>query len=266
MERRPCRPFTLCAKTTWTPDWARTLLSLCRFVLPVVVRFPATASTNQLRVPQPQSFFDTVGACEGAESAMLKALIFAAMVDLLSPSVQVRSYLREPVHDAELRYDAIADDISTILSDETEPLLFTGPAGREATGLLLATIAWHESGFRKDVDTCTGALSRGDNGRSVGLLQVMRGPNYEGHTAKEICGDRRLAIRLGLHVLNRAKETCQRMSPRGWVQSFVAGYCGWDTFSARSVCAAFQRVGQKWLNGASCASAGPVTLREASPS
>ncbi len=197
---------------------------------------------------------------------MLKALILAAMVDLLHPSVQVRSYFREPLAEAERRYDSIADDIAAILSDDSEPLLFTGPAGREATGLLLATIAWHESGFRKDVDTCTGALSRGDNGRSVGLLQVMRGPNYEGHTAKEICSDRQLAIRLGLHVLHRAKNACNRMSPRGWVQSYTAGYCSWNTASARSICSMFQRVGQKWFNGLSCSTTGPVTFREPPPS
>jgi len=156
---------------------------------------------------------------------MLKAIILSIMIDLLHPSVQLRSYIREPLADAQTRYESIAEDISAVVMDETEPPLFTGPAAREATGVLLSAIAWHESGFRKDVDVCKGVRSKGDNGRSVGLLQVMAGPNYEGHTAREICEDRQLAIRLGLHVLRRAKEACHG-APRSWLQSYAAGGCG----------------------------------------
>src|ERR1044071_2674988 len=140
---------------------------------------------------------------------MLKAIILAIMIDLMHPSIQLRSYMQEPLADAQTPYESIADDISAVVMDESEPPLFTGPAGREATGVLLSAVAWHESAFRKDVDVCKGVRSKGDKGRSVGLLQVMAGPNYEGHSAREICDDRRLAIRLGLHVLRRAKEVCK---------------------------------------------------------
>lgn len=196
---------------------------------------------------------------------MLTALILSIMVDLLHPRVQIRSYIREPLPDAQLRYESIAEDISAVVMDENEPPLFNGPAAREATGVLLGAIAWHESGFRKDVDICKGARSKGDKGRSVGLLQVMKGPNYEGHSASEICQDRRLAIRLGLHVLRRAKDTC-RGGPRAWLQSYAAGGCGIRSSSARDACAAFERVGQKHMSGISCSSAGPVSLRPATGS
>jgi hypothetical protein len=146
--------------------------------------------------------------------------------------------------------------------DEDEPPLFKGPADREATAILLSAVAWHESGFRKDVDICKGVRSKGDKGRSVGLLQVMKGRNYEGHSALEICQDRRLAIRLGLHVLRRAKETCHG-GPRVWLQSYAAGGCSVPSSSSRDACAAFERVGQKHLLGISCNSAGPVTTRPA---
>jgi hypothetical protein len=76
----------------------------------------------------------------------------------------------------------------------------------------------------------------------------------------EICRDRRLAIRLGLHVLRRAKETCHG-GPRLWLQSYAAGFCGVNSSSARDACAAFERVGQKHLLGISCSSAGPVSAR-----
>jgi hypothetical protein len=196
---------------------------------------------------------------------MLKAIILSIMIDLLHPSVQLRSYIREPLEDAQTRYASIAEDISAIVMDETEPPLFTGPAAREATGVLLSAIAWHESGFRKDVDVCKGVRSKGDNGRSVGLLQVMAGPNYEGHSAREICEDRRLAIRLGLHVLRRAKDACHG-GPRSWLQSYAAGGCGVRSASSRDVCSAFERAGQKHLVGISCASVGPVSLKQSSGS
>jgi Transglycosylase SLT domain len=191
---------------------------------------------------------------------MLKALILSIMIDLLHPRVQQRSYIREPLVDAQMRYESIAEDISAVAMDENEPPLFKGPAGREATAVLLSAVAWHESGFRKDVDICKGIRSKGDHGLSVGLLQVMKGRNYEGHSANEICEDRRLAIRLGLHVLRRAKETCHG-GPRLWLQSYAAGFCDIDSSSARDKCAAFERVGQKHLLGISCASAGPISAR-----
>jgi hypothetical protein len=196
---------------------------------------------------------------------MLKTLILSMMIDLLHPSIQVRSYAHEPLIDAEQRYESIAEDISSVVMDETEPPLFVGPAAREATAALLSAIAWHESGFRKDVDACRGAHSKGDQGRSISLLQVMSGPNYEGHSAPEICEDRRLAIRLGLHVLRRAKNACAG-GPRTWLQSYAAGGCSIRSNVSRDVCRAFERVGQKQLMGISCASAGPVSLRQTSGS
>jgi hypothetical protein len=193
---------------------------------------------------------------------MLKTLILSIMIDLLHPRVQQRSYIREPLVDAELRYESIAEDISAVAMDENEPPLFKGPAGREATAILLSAVAWHESGFRKDVDICKGVRSKGDQGLSVGLLQVMKGRNYEGHSALEICQDRRLAIRLGLHVLRRANETCHG-GPRVWLQSYAAGSCSVHSSSSRDACAAFERVGQKHLLGISCNGTGPITTRPA---
>src|SRR4029078_3303873 len=87
----------------------------------------------------------------GPRQPMLKALILSIMIDLLHPRVQQRSYIREPLVDAQLRYESIAEDISWVAMDEKEPPLFKGPAAREATAVLLSAVAWHESGFRKDV-------------------------------------------------------------------------------------------------------------------
>jgi hypothetical protein len=72
---------------------------------------------------------------------MLKAMILSIMIDLIHPRVQLRSYIREPIADAEVRYDSIADDIVAVAMDENEAPLFKGPAEREATAVLLSAVA-----------------------------------------------------------------------------------------------------------------------------
>jgi len=188
---------------------------------------------------------------------MIESLILAAMVELNHPKHQQLSYLREPVEEAERRYEDLAADIAEVAFDENEAPLFDGPAGREATALLLTAVAWHESGFRKDVEICEGPIAKGDEGRSIGLFQIMRGANRQGYSAKQICSDRKLQVRLGLHVLRRAKERCGG-SPLIWLQAYGAGRCHLPHSSARNKCAAFERIGRKHFDGLSCRSTGPV--------
>jgi hypothetical protein len=195
------------------------------------------------------------------EKTMIESLILAAMTELYHPKHQQVSYLRETIEEAERRYEELAADIAEVAFDENEPPLFDGPAGREATALLLTAVAWHESGFRKDVETCHGPLAKGDDGRSIGLFQIMRGSNRQGYSAKQICSDRKLQVRLGLHVLRRAKERCGG-APIVWLQAYGAGRCHLAHRSARNKCAAFERIGKKHFEGLSCKSTGPVSFIE----
>jgi len=64
---------------------------------------------------------------------------------------------------------------------------------------MLAAVAVGESALRSDIENCK---TKGDGGRSVGLGQVMRGPNWKGHSQREICTNRRLQLMLSLHVLD----------------------------------------------------------------
>lgn len=197
----------------------------------------------------------------GGEKDMIESLILAAMVELFHPKHQAVSYMREPLSEAQKRYEEMAADIAEVAFEEDEAPLFDGPAGREATALLLTAIAWHESGFRKDVETCHGPIAKGDQGRSIGLFQIIRGPNREGHSAKEICSDRKLQVRLGLHVLRRAKEFCGG-PPLVWLQAYGSGRCNLSHRASRNMCAAFERVGKPHFEGLSCRSTGPVTRLE----
>lgn len=194
---------------------------------------------------------------------MIESLIFAAMIELQHPKYQAVSYMREPLAAAQKRYEKVAADIAEVAFDENEPPLFDGPAGREATAMLLTAIAWHESGFRKDVELCHGPIAKGDKGRSIGLFQIMRGPNRQGYSSEEICGNRKLQARLGLHVLRRAKEYCGG-SPVLWLQAYGSGRCHAGQRAARNMCNAFEKISKDAFDDLSCRSTGPISLTEPS--
>lgn len=113
------------------------------------------------------------------------------------------------------RYRSIASDIAEVVMDPNEKPVFQDKWGREKTGLLLASIAWHESGFHEDVDNGT---RRGDDGRSVCIMQVMtntRGTTYS-HTADYLLKDRKNCIRAALLI---ARYKC-----KGGINSRLRAY------------------------------------------
>lgn len=104
-----------------------------------------------------------------------------------------------------IRYQSIASDIAEVVMDPNEKPVFQGEWGREKTALLLASIAWHESGFHEAVDT---GIKRGDNGRSVCIMQVMthtKGTTYN-YTADYLLKDRKNCIRAALLI---ARHKCK---------------------------------------------------------
>ncbi len=105
------------------------------------------------------------------------------------------------------RIESVFQDIVQVAEEEHS-------AGRMKSGITLedtvaaltaATVV--ESGLREEVEKCR---SNGDNGRSIGLGQVIRGKNWEGHTREEICSNRKLQLQLSLHVIDR----CWGRTPR----------------------------------------------------
>jgi len=134
------------------------------------------------------------------------------------------------------RVDAIASDIVEVVvkddkSDEGLPMEKT-----EAASMLAAAI-FHESGLRESVETCK---SSGDGGRSIGLGQVMVGQNWEGHTKKEICSNRKLQLKLALHVLSKCYERTPRS--RSVYKCYTSGDAGVDSPVARAENATFLKI------------------------
>lgn len=137
----------------------------------------------------------------------------------------------ETIEQANVRYAEIAQAAYDVSYDpEEKPLM----GSREYTLAMLLAVSWHESGWRKDVDTGLGRarLSRkgwNDRGKSWCLCQVMLGKKgddsaaltAEGWSGKELLADRRKCFRAGLHIIQ--KTGCAR-GP-GFLNAYASGSC-----------------------------------------
>ncbi len=94
-----------------------------------------------------------------------------------------------------------------------EPPLFAGPDGRERTARLLLVWSWRESAWRAD--------AIGDSGASLGAMQMNR--SWLGSRARDVLGDRRLALRLGLALMRNLAESCG--SVRRGLHAYACGTC-----------------------------------------
>ena len=100
-------------------------------------------------------------------------------------------------------YQAIAQGINAAVDAPIVELPFDGPAAKEASAIALASIAKNESDFRQEVRDCH---IKGDNGRSISVFQLIRGPGRLKYSEKDICLDDGLAAKLSLNVLTWYKR------------------------------------------------------------
>jgi len=97
------------------------------------------------------------------------------------------------------RVKAVTDDMFAVVQSESNSERGLRIDTDSAVAMLAAVVV-NESGMRESVENCK---TNGDGGRSIGLGQVMKGLNWEGHTRKEICSNRKLQLTLALRVLDR---------------------------------------------------------------
>lgn len=150
---------------------------------------------------------------------------------------------KESKEEALARYESIARDTATVVSEE-EPL-FRGPMGRAKTAMVIMSIMKHEGAFRKDVDTGVGKMARGDHGRSVCLMQVNVGtgrtfawntkknkpaapadPAEEvapGLTAQEMLANRQNCIRAGYRVIKVSFGASGGLPATEWLRVYASG-------------------------------------------
>jgi hypothetical protein len=123
------------------------------------------------------------------------------------------------------RYTEIANDLVAVTYDEDEAPLFAGESGRAQTALLLASIAAHESTFRRDVED---GRARGDGGKSWCLMQlhIGSGKTVEGWTGEEVAADRTLCFRAGLHIARESFRMCAGLPLVEKLGAYASGTCG----------------------------------------
>lgn len=185
-----------------------------------------------------------------------------------------RSYIpeaKETPDEGKARYEKIADAMISVVYDPSERPIFTGKYGRARTLALVASVSWFESGYRKDVDLGTGALGRGDRGRSWCMMQIMLGtpdpkvgstksrvfltqdsfkivqPNdprwASAYSGADLVQDRQKCFRTGLHLLRNSFRACRSLSVEDRLGVYGSGRCqaGWQPGRYRV------RKAQRWL-------------------
>lgn len=180
----------------------------------------------------------------------MKELVLAAVLSLA----------QEPVRADVARLEAIAEDVAAVAGARDAPVVFDGPAGREATALLLVAIAAHESGFAADIDRCE---RRGDRGSSRTMWQLIGPVHLKGRSKHEVCSDRRLAARLALEALADARARSPGATPQQILNEYASGDRGFESPQSRRTCSMWQtRAERLGLIGAYCHKKLPIAWRE----
>jgi hypothetical protein len=123
------------------------------------------------------------------------------------------------------RYTEIARDLAAVVYDPAEAPLYDGDDGRAKTALLLASIAAHESTFRKDVED---GRARGDGGTSWCFMQlhIGSGKTLEGWSGEDVTSDRQLCFRAGLHIARESFRMCKGFPADEMLSAYASGQCG----------------------------------------
>jgi hypothetical protein len=153
----------------------------------------------------------------------------------------VLSTVKGPAANDSARLTSIARDISAVVATH-EKEVFAGEGGDVALAMMLVALAKHESEFLASVDSC---VRRGDDGRSITLFQILRGPNWGGHTADEICGDRKLAVKLAIRLLARPLAAGAKLTPQMIANAYATGSPGKQNTASKDICAQWERLSQR---------------------
>lgn len=142
----------------------------------------------------------------------------------------------ETVDQTKARYEEFASVVARVAYDPAEKPLFDGPDGRAKTAAVMLSVAFYESGFRRDVATGKGKHARGDHGRSCTPWQfnIGTGKNAYGHTCDELLADQDQAARDALQVLRSAMRGCTGLPVEERLSMYLTGRCEGGVVAARS--------------------------------
>jgi len=162
------------------------------------------------------------------------AWVFAVLM-AISPyrekSLTYARYAHEPEDEQKARYSSIAKDLAEVVQEE-EPL-FKGKNGRVQTAALVMSMAFFESGLKKEVDFGTGKWGRGDFGRSWCLMQINLGKGQvswgttemKTWSGQDLVNDRKKCFKVGITALRLSLGACQGKAGGDKLSSYTTGTC-----------------------------------------
>lgn len=134
------------------------------------------------------------------------------------------------------RVDAVTQDIAAVVQEEISNETLTSSIEKTQALAMLTAAVFVESGFKKSIEKCE---VTGDGGKSVGLGQVMVGQNWKGYSKKEICKDRKLQLRLALHVIDKCWVRTPR--PAAAFRCYAAGDAAVNSTTAENELVAYAK-------------------------
>lgn len=135
----------------------------------------------------------------------------------------------ETPEEGKARYAEIARAAAKVAFDGQEKPLYRGARARSKTLAVMLSVAYHESGFRKDVDLGVGPFARG-SGTDSCLMQIRvgAGSTTEGWTHSDLVSNRDKCFRAGLALLRRSFGSCGKLGERDALSGFASGHCKKD--------------------------------------
>jgi hypothetical protein len=155
---------------------------------------------------------------------------------------------QETRQEAMVRYESIANDIIEVVYNPNAHPIFDGVQGRTRTVTVILGIMAMESKFYKHIDYGDGPGSRGDNGKSWCMMQIMAGrkgrttswnfikdrpPHWgdsvkeirKGYTGLEMINDRKLCISEGLRIAKWSFSKCGNRTIYDKLRIYASGSC-----------------------------------------
>lgn len=135
------------------------------------------------------------------------------------------------------RLKVVSQDMVSVVNEEFASKTLKSKISEEDALHMLAAVAVGESSLRKDIESCK---VTGDGGKSVGLGQVMRGPNWRGLTRSQICQSRQVQLRLALHVI----DLCWSRNPNADAafRCYTSGDPSKTSYAARTELSLYRKI------------------------
>jgi len=145
---------------------------------------------------------------------------------------------KETAADATSRYNDIAKALVEVTYDPKRDPIFHSRKGkaRAKTAMLLLSIAYYESGFRRDVDLGLGKMARGDFGNSHCMMQLNLGKDRQSTTilekligqrwsANDVVQDRTKCFTAGYELVAKSFNVCKHLPFKERLAVYASGNC-----------------------------------------